>query len=85
MWSAGPPSQQGLWEERCCHGTADRASRGSGIEDGGVGAGHGGVVLVVELQQDLVVSLGNFKSRIIDRAGIINLLSFPSSTERKLG
>lgn len=57
MWSAGPPSQQGLWEERCCHGTADRASRGSGIEDGGIGAGHGGVVLVVELQQDLVVSL----------------------------
>lgn len=39
------------------HGTADGASRRSGVEDGGVGAGHGGVVLVVELEQDLVVPL----------------------------
>ena len=57
MWSAGPPSQQGLWEEPLLPRDTDCASGGSGIEDGGVGAGHGGMVLVVELQQDVVVSL----------------------------
>ena len=39
------------------HRTADGDSRRSRAEDGGVGAGHSGVVLVVELEQDLVVPL----------------------------
>lgn len=70
---------------RGCHATAPHTPRRSGAEDRGVGAGHGGVVLVVQLQQNLVLSRGNFKSEIINRAGVINLLSFPSSAEGKLG